>query len=61
MNYFLLSSPPGAQLRTGRGEPGFQAVEETPLGPVELMFLKSTPGRMGNLMIPSPSLFGLYR
>ncbi len=26
----------------------------------ELMFLKSTPGRRGNLIIPSPPLFGFY-
>src|ERR1700682_4277917 len=27
-----------------------------PLGLAELMFLRSTPGRMGNLLIPSPHL-----
>src|SRR6266478_8399768 len=26
-----------------------------------LMFFKSTPGRKGNLLIPSPPLFGFYR
>jgi hypothetical protein len=27
----------------------------------ELMFLESTPGHKGNLMMPSPSLVGVYR
>jgi hypothetical protein len=27
----------------------------------ELMFLKSTPACRGNLLIPSPPLFGFYR
>jgi hypothetical protein len=43
------------------------AAEEGPPGTfvgfkhAELMFLKSTRGRKGTLLIPSPPLFGFYR
>ena len=66
---FDCDGPESAENRKGDGlvEERVTAAEVGPPGTfvgfehAELMFLKSTQGRKGNLLIPSPHLFGFNR